>query len=433
MDETCGAVFTTGDMPAFEQSVRSVLRGMEDSEQTIRVRSRAVAEQAFAPSTVANGLVGVFERVTKAQGRQPRLLVVSHACVIDVNQSVYRELRERGWGLRLIVPSTWRHEYADGKVRPSPLSGLEDSLQPLPIFLPGRPQRHGYLTRPSNAIRQFRPDVIFLEQEPFSLPALQWGVAASRAGIPFGVQMDENLDRPFPLPARLIRRWILPRASFIAARSPTAAELGRSWGATGAIGVAPHAVPTWTNNDRDERRLFTIGFAGRLIPAKGIDDLLAAVQQMRPPLKLLVAGAGPLQEKIQAAATDGLEIELLTGLSHERMGEVLARMDVLVLPSRTTATWAEQFGRVLVEAMSQRVPVVGSSSGEIPWVIETTGGGLTFEEGNVAALLATLVRLRDDPGLRAELGVRGSESVDRIFAVGAAADSLEALIRGAIP
>jgi len=44
-------------------------------------------------------------------------------------------------------------------------------------------------------------------------------------------------------------------------------------------------------------------------------------------------------------------------------------LDVLVLPSRSRSFWKEQFGRVLIEAMACGVPVIGSSSGEIPNVI----------------------------------------------------------------
>ena len=45
---------------------------------------------------------------------------------------------------------------------------------------------------------------------------------------------------------------------------------------------------------------------------------------------------------------------------------VFEQLDLLVLPSRSTYTWAEQLGRVLLEAMASGVPVVGSSSGSIP-------------------------------------------------------------------
>ena len=114
------------------------------------------------------------------------------------------------------------------------------------------------------------------------------------------------------------------------------------------------------------------------------------------------------------------------------MSATYASFDVLVLPSRTTATWAEQFGRVLVEALSHGVAVVGSSSGEIPWVVESTGGGIVFPEGDVEALRSALVTLRDDPQRRARLASAGRAAVLERFSVPAVARALDAALRGAL-
>jgi glycosyltransferase involved in cell wall biosynthesis len=114
------------------------------------------------------------------------------------------------------------------------------------------------------------------------------------------------------------------------------------------------------------------------------------------------------------------------------MPSAYAQLDVLVLPSRTTPTWKEQFGRAIVEALWCGVPVVGSDSGEIPWLIGLTGGGLVFAEGDRAALAAQLARLRMDPQLRRELAATGRAAVERLFSVPAATDRLEGLLAHAI-
>ena len=75
--------------------------------------------------------------------------------------------------------------------------------------------------------------------------------------------------------------------------------------------------------------------------------------------------------------------------------------------------------------------MIGSSSGEIPWLIEKTGGGLVFPEGDVVALAERLTRLRDDPQLRLELAQRGRQTVAETFSVPAAARALERLLIGA--
>jgi L-malate glycosyltransferase len=114
------------------------------------------------------------------------------------------------------------------------------------------------------------------------------------------------------------------------------------------------------------------------------------------------------------------------------MPSAYAQLDVLVLPSRTTPTWKEQFGRVIVEALWCNVPVVGSDSGEIPHVIELTGGGLIFREGDPEMLAERLRTLRAAPVLRRELAATGRQAVERLFAVPAATDPLEHLLVGAM-
>ena len=87
---------------------------------------------------------------------------------------------------------------------------------------------------------------------------------------------------------------------------------------------------------------------------------------------------------------------------------------------------------MIVEALWCGVPVVGSDSGEIPWLIELTGGGLVFPEGDREALAERLGRLRDSPELRLRLAATGRASVERMFSVPAATDSLERLLLGAL-
>jgi glycosyltransferase involved in cell wall biosynthesis len=365
-------------------------------------------------------------------GRARSLLVVSHPCVVPANQAVYSRLRERGWYVTLVVPERWRHEYAAGRFHATAWPGMEDALRPLRVALAGRPQRHFYLVRPRPVITAASPCAAFLEQEPFSLSGVQWGATLHHLAIPFGLQADENLDRSLPLPIKFARRWLLEHAAFVTARSPAAGELVRRWGAKGEVEVVTHAVPDWHCPEHLENGPFTIGFAGRLVPEKGLQDLIAAAERVGGPLRVLLAGNGPMREALESASRPEMQVEIRADFSHETMPAAYAQMDVLVLPSRTTSTWKEQFGRVLVEALSCGVPVVGSDSGEIPWVIGATNGGRIFPEGDVDALTRVLSDLRDDPALRRRLGQQGRDAVRRRFSVDACADGLESLIHTAM-
>src|SRR6202030_1687141 len=144
------------------------------------------------------------------------------------------------------------------------------------------------------------------------------------------------------------------------------------------------------------------------------------VRLLDAPVELLLIGDGELRGQLEGQPIPGTAVRVLSGLSHDRMPSGYAQLDVLVLPSHTTPTWKEQFGRVIVEALWCGVPVIGSDSGEIPWLIEMTGGGLIFPEGDREELAERLTRLREHGELRAMLAGAGRAAVERLFSVPAA-------------
>lgn len=367
-------------------------------------------------------------RASIIPARRRRLLVVSHPAVVSVNQEVYRELRRREWDVTIVVPSRWRHEYSKDLVSPQALDGMHDALRPTPVAFPGRPQRHVYLTSCRAQCARSRPDVAFVEGEAYSLPASQWAFTFTRLNIPFGVQCYENIDRALPLPVRWLRSRVLRDAAFVAARSQSAAQLVRAWGAKGEVGLAPPPVPMWDNVPERSESPFTVGYAGRLVQSKGLTDLIAAVGKLQAPVELLMIGNGELKEQLDGQPIPGSRVRVLDRLTHDQMASGYVQLDVLVLPSHTTPTWKEQFGRVIIEALSCGVPVVGSDSGEIPWLIELTGGGLIFPEGDREALAGHLRTLREDPALRERLASVGRAAVERLFTVSSATDPLERML-----
>ena len=168
---------------------------------------------------------------------------------------------------------------------------------------------------------------------------------------------------------------------------------------------------------------FVVGYVGALIEAKGLLDLAQALTQLDGKWSALFVGDGPLRHDLQAFFDrQGLSAHthLVGYVPHGNVSPYVNCMDVLVLPSRTTPTWKEQFGLVLAEAMLSGVAVVGSDSGAIPEVIGDAG--LIFPEGDVSALAACLQRLHDDPALRCELAERGRQRALRRFSTSALAD-----------
>ena len=364
-----------------------------------------------------------------------RILAVSHPSVVDVNQRVYRSLERMGHDLAIVVPARWRHEYAQGDVRPRRLEGFTGAILPVPIALPGNIPLHAYLARARKVVRRVAPDVVFAEAEAYSVAAFQWTTAAAALGIPAFFYAAQNLARRYPAPMRLMESRVWAASQGAAAVSDEAQAALRSRGYRGRVDIVPLSVDTeaFAGTRRDNElgsrlglRRFVVGFAGRLVPEKGIEVLLRAhdVMAMRDETSILVVGSGPLEGT--CAGHDGAVVA--TGVEHLEVPRYLALMDLLAIPSLTTPSWKEQFGRVAVEAMATGVPVVASDSGHLPQLMSETGGGIVVPEGDPVTLARELDRLLLDREARAALSRQGSQAVNERFSNAAAATRLAALL-----
>ena len=99
-------------------------------------------------------------------------------------------------------------------------------------------------------------------------------------------------------------------------------------------------------------------------------------------------------------------------------------MDMLVLPSETQPNWEEQFGRVIPEAMACGAAVVGSDSGEIPFLIRRGKGGLVFTQRRPDELALVLLQLITRPKLRRELAENGRRWVEEEISLPAVAKKM---------
>ncbi len=306
-------------------------------------------------------------------------------------------------------------------VRPTPGPASFDGVLRIPVWNRADPHRclYGTLTF---GLRRFRPDIVHVEEEPDSLAALQVCLArtacARRARLVFHTW--QNVRRQMKPGVRALLRITLRAADAVLCASPEAEQVVRSFGFGGV-------TRTILSQGVDVRRFtppaspppagrFAIGFVGRLAPEKGCTTLVEAAALLGPPFSLTLVGDGPERASL-ARRSEALgvadRIRFTGPLAHSLVPATLAGFDVLVLPSRTTPVWKEQFGRVLAEAMACAVPVIGSDSGAIPAVVGDAG--LVFPEGDAAELAARLRQLRASPERRRGLGARGRERATREF------------------
>jgi glycosyltransferase involved in cell wall biosynthesis len=169
-------------------------------------------------------------------------------------------------------------------------------------------------------------------------------------------------------------------------------------------------------------------FAGRLYPQKRVLDLLKALdilQHVRPNLRTLIAGDGPLRAELEqfADAVELLKTRRVLFLGHrDDVPRLLAASDALVLPSEF-----EGLPNVVLEAMRFRKPVVATAAPGTTELVVDDQTGLLVPVGDSTGLARSLLRVVDDPGLRTRLGEAGRARVEQEFRADAMVDRFASL------
>ena len=133
-----------------------------------------------------------------------------------------------------------------------------------------------------------------------------------------------------------------------------------------------------------------IGYVGRFVKEKGIKDLVQAFLKLDLEAILIFIGDGQLRNYLEETSKNHKNIIVLPMQKSEDLAYYYKLMDVLVLPSKTTKSWKEQFGRVLIEAMACGTKLIGSNSGAIPEVIDDYG--TIFKEGDIDDLKNSIIK-----------------------------------------
>lgn len=352
-----------------------------------------------------------------------RVLMLSKACVVGAYQRKLEEIAAHDdVELTVAVPPEWRDERGSLKLERAYTNGYRLVVESM--ALNGSFHLHFY---PSLAKRfaETRPDIVHIDEEPYNFAtwhALRLARRYRARALFFSWQ---NLNRRYPFPFSAIESYVLRRADYALCGNHDAEKVWRAKGYCGPAAVIPqfgvdetlYSFPHLPASSPAGRGgAFTIAYAGRFVPEKGVDILIRAAARLECDYRLTLVGAGPRQNAlVQLAAECGVgnRLTIHPWMPSTEFPDFLHSIDALVLPSVTQSNWKEQFGRVLVEAMACGVPVVGSTCGEIPNVIGEAG--LIVPEGDVDALADALRRLQGGESLRAELSRKGRERVLGMF------------------
>jgi len=179
-----------------------------------------------------------------------------------------------------------------------------------------------------------------------------------------------------------------------------------------------------TGEKVDKVGITKIGYLGRLVNGKGLEDLFEAVKILKNQSlelgvwNLVIYGTGPLEEKLKKMAKDLNIVEKIEWrgfVSYGKVPQALSKIDIFVYPS-----WHEGFGRSIMEALAMEKAVIATKVGGIPDLIKDgdTGFGDTgfvVEPHNSEALALKIKELLNNKELREKLGKAGREWVSKNF------------------
>ncbi|MSQ24341.1 MAG: glycosyltransferase family 1 protein [Chloroflexi bacterium] len=365
-----------------------------------------------------------------------KVMVVWKALGVGGYQLKLQEIaREPDIELIGVAPASWREPGGSGSFEPLHLDGYQMIVSP--VRLNGH-FHFFFFPQLGQLLDEHRPDILHVEEEPYNLATFLAVREARKRGIPSIFFTWQNLARRYPPPFSWIEKHVHRQSQWAIAGTESAASILRQKGYAGPISVIPQVgvdPETYhsTTRARSPEAPLSIGFGGRLVPEKGVAVLIEACARLTHDFRLTILGDGPTGPELRRLAeqrqiADRVEFR---SVPSGQMPEQLQKLDVLVLPSLSRPNWTEQFGRILMYAMSCGVPVIGSTCGEIPSVIGDAG--LIFPEGDVAGLTSHLERLADDTTLRRELGERGRERVLDRFTSQRVAEATVAVYRALAP
>ena len=342
--------------------------------------------------------------------KRTKILFIWHAAVVETYQRYIAELAEHSdLEITLLMPkgheegSRYVEAFIPKNAKYKTIIGWQ--------YYPKDPMISIYPALPWY-LHQVKPDLIHLFEEPYHNIAAYlnfWTpLICPKAKLIFETLQNQVED--YRKPWIKIQKRTFERSSSAIAVTTEAKSILEHWGYRKPIHTIYLGTETKLYSPQNSANLraqlglneFTIGYIGRMTNEKGMEDLIGACNQLNFPHQMLFMGTGKDRDAFRKLTDRAVWID---SIPPNEMNEYYSALDVLVLPSRTTPNWKEQFGRVLVEAMLCGVPVIGSSSGEIPNVIGEAG--LVFKEGDPADLKEKLTLLHNDQNLRKALIERG--------------------------
>lgn len=187
----------------------------------------------------------------------------------------------------------------------------------------------------------------------------------------------------------------------------------------GKTKVISNAVPIPKFLNPCPSKIYDILFVGRLVREKGVDILLKTIKILKNKysrnLKIAIVGDGELKESLNNLTVElGVNREVKFFGVRKDIKEFMISSKIIVLPSRS-----EGFGLVIIEAMSNMLPVIATNVGGIPELIENGEEGILVPPEDPKALARAINNLLENEELRKKLSQAAYKKVREKYSINA--------------
>ncbi len=357
-----------------------------------------------------------------------KVLTIGHSYVVSSNRSIVNEINlDPEFDIKIVCPNGF-----NGSLRYVPLEdpGNQNNFNLIPIDTAFDSRIHIFYYR--NLEQVFKEndfDLVHVWEEPYIFAGWQIARLCSKYRVPFFFRTAQSYNKTYLPPFSFFEKYVVKKAIGWNAGATLVYEnlLNRGYPRDNST-----IITLGTSKERfffDEMRREVVRkklslkgpvliFLGRFVPAKGIDHILKSLELLEQEsiyFEMLFLGSGELESVIRNwISREKLEDRVKVILaSHDQVPDYLIASDILLAPSQSTSRWREQFGRMIIEAFATKTAVIGSDSGEIPFVIGDAG--FVFPEKSVEDFYQGIKSLILDTELREEFIEKGFKKFHKHF------------------
>ncbi|MCK4650904.1 glycosyltransferase family 4 protein [Candidatus Babeliales bacterium] len=354
-----------------------------------------------------------------------KILVISHTYIAPINREKWKVFAKlySDFQIKVLIPKIWPANLFT--IHSGDLSSDNDQnceFVALNTFKNGNEVLYGYkFFELIKLLKEFKPDLIHVEQGDSAFSYFQ-SIFLSKIFCPKAkftfftwVNWEEKRSWKYKFFWKFIERFNLffTNGAFVGNQDAKKILQDKNFKkpieVLHQLGVNKKFFYPAKHENKSKKKY--IGYIGRLIKEKGIFTLIDAFVLIKKKFcnwNLLIVGDGKdKKDFVNYVCKKKLmdRIEFRPPVCHEEVVSIFHQIEIFVLPSYDIEKWREQFGHVLIEAMSCKVPVIGSTGGYIPNVIGDAG--LIFEQKNEKKLAKCLNIFMRDEKIRKTFGQKG--------------------------